>query len=201
MSAHSHAGHSQGPLDNPDVQHETGDINVSAIVWFVVVLSVVVLSMNVSMWAMFKALQHFERTSEPVVSPLARPPAQVKDFPAPSLQTTPWTDLKTFRAQQLSQAENYGWVDEKLGIAHVPIAKAKEMLLKKGIPVRPELADETEGTHLAATGESNGGRTIPAGGPDKSSVPSATPGATAPVSPKPAEPAKADAPKKPGGGL
>ena len=196
MSAHPHAGHPQGPLDNPDVQHETGDINISAIIWFVVILAVVVLSMNASMWAMFRALQHFERTSEPAVSPLAPAPAQVKDFPAPSLQTTPWTDLKTFRAEQLSHAENYGWVDEKLGIAHVPIAKAKEMLLKKGIPVRPELAEEAEGTHVAATGESNGGRTIPAGGPDKSA-------AVAPVSPKPAEPAKAEAApaKKPGGGL
>ena len=189
MASHPHAGHPQGPLDNPDVQHETGDINISAVVWFVVILSVVVLSMNGSMWAMFKALQHFERTYEPAVSPLVAPPAQVKDFPAPSLQTMPWTDLRTFRAQQLSHAETFGWVDEKLGIAHVPIAKAKEMLLKKGIPVRPELAEEAEGTHVAATGESNGGRTIPAGGPDKSSVPAA-PGAapTAPV-------------KKPGGGL
>ena len=128
MSSHSHAEHPQGPLDNPDVQHETGDINVSAVIWFVVVLSVVVLATNGSMWAMFKALQHFERKYQPAVSPLAAPPAQVKDFPAPSLQTTPWTDLKTFRAEQLRHAENYGWVDEKLGIAHVPVAKAKEML-------------------------------------------------------------------------
>ena len=202
MSSHSHAEHPQGPLDNPDVQHETGDINVSAVIWFVVVLSVVVLATNGSMWAMFKALQHFERKYQPAVSPLAAPPAQVKDFPAPSLQTTPWTDLKTFRAEQLRHAENYGWVDEKLGIAHVPVAKAKEMLLKKGIPVRPELADETEGTHVAATGESNGGRTIPAGGPDKSGVPSAAPaavpsgpGAQAPASPKSAPPTK------PGGDL
>ena len=196
MSSHSHAGHPQGPLDNPDVQHETGDINVSAVVWFVVILSVVVLSMNVSMWAMFKALQHFERKYEPAVSPLAAPPAQVKDFPAPSLQTTPWTDLKTFRADQQHRAESYGWVDEKLGIAHVPFEKAKEMLLKKGIPVRPELAEEAEGTHLAATGESNGGRMIPAGGPDKSSVPSQAPVA-APAAPGTAAPQGAA--KKQGG--
>lgn len=201
MSAHSHAGHPQGPLDNPDVQHETGDINVSAIIWFVVILAVVVLSMNASMWVMFRALQHFERKYEPAVSPLSAPPAQVKDFPAPSLQTTPWTDLKKFRAEQLSHAESYGWVDEKLGIAHVPVAKAKEMLLKKGIPVRPELAEETEGTHVAATGESNGGRTIPAGGPDKSTVPTAAPATAAPAAPAAPATAAPGAAKKPGGGL
>jgi hypothetical protein len=203
MSSHSHAEHPQGPLDNPDVQHETGDINISAVAWFVVILSVVVLSMNGSMWAMFKALQHFERKYEPAVSPLTAPPAQVKDFPAPSLQTTPWTDLKTFRAEQLSRADNYGWVDEKLGIAHVPVAKAKEMLLKKGIPVRPELGDATEGTHVAATGESNGGRTIPAGGPDRSGVPPAAPAAAPVTAPAAGQPASVPAAtvKKTGGGL
>jgi len=72
------------------------------------------------------------------------------------------------------------------------------MLLKKGIPVRPELAEEAEGTHLAATGESNGGRSIPAGGPDKSSVPTAAP-AVAPAAP--AAPGTQGAAKKPGGGL
>jgi hypothetical protein len=77
-----------------------------------------------------------------------------------------------------------------MGVARIPIAKAKEMLLQKGIPVRPELADATEGTHIQATGESNGGRSLPAGQPDKSTPPSASPpaGATPP------------APVKPGGG-
>ena len=63
------------------------------------------------------------------------------------------------------------------------------MLLKQGLPVRPELADTLEGTHVAASGESNGGRSIPAGQPDKSSPPVAAP-AAAPA-----------APTKPGGGL
>ncbi len=201
MSAHSHAGHPHGNLDNPDTSHETSDINIRAIIWFIAILTAIVLSMNVSMWAMFRVLQHFERKFDPAITPLARPAGE--NPPEPRLQTTPWTDLRTFRADQEHHLNGYGWVDEKLGVARIPISKAKEMLLQKGIPVRPELADASEGTHIAATGESNGGRSIPAGQADRSSVPSATPAATTPAAPAaphgaatpPAAPA---VPKKPG---
>lgn len=194
MSAHPHAGHDHGDLHNPDVHHEESDINVRAIVWFVVVLTAIVLSMNVSMWGMFRLLQYYERKYEPAVSPLARPASDPKEpaksFPQPVLQVDPWKELGTFRADQERHLHGYGWVDEKLGVARIPIAKAKEMLLQKGIPVRPELAEETAGTHVAATGESNSGRMIPAGGADKSG-PAAAPAAPA---------APAAEPKKPGGG-
>jgi len=62
----------------------------------------------------------------------------------------------------LKLSTRIGWV------ARIPIAKAKELLLKQGIPVRPGLADATEGTRIQATGESNGGRSLPAAQPDRS---------------------------------
>lgn len=208
MSAHpQHAGHPHGSLENPDTAHETSDISVSGIIWFVAVLSAVVLTINGTMWGMFRVLQHLERKNEPYVTPLARPAGEAP--PEPRLQTTPWTDLRTFRAEQRSYIEGYGWVDEKLGVAHIPIAKAKEMLLQKGIAVRPELADPSEGTHVAASGESNGGRTIPAGQADRSSAtPPAAPAAAAPGTPgatgapqgAAAPAAQGSAVKKPGGG-
>jgi hypothetical protein len=81
----------------------------------------------------------------------------------------------------------------------VPIEKAKALLLKQGLPVRPELADALEGTAVAAGGESNGGRSIPAGQPDKS-TPAAAPAPSAATPPGTA-PAGPVAPTKPGGGL
>jgi hypothetical protein len=193
MSAHPHAGHPHGSLDNPDVAHETGDINVRAILWFVAVLAGVVLAMNAAMAGMFKVLQHYERRNEPYVTPLARPAGETA--PEPRLQTTPWTDLRTFRAEQHDYLHGYGWVDEKLGVARIPIERAKEMLLQRGIAVRPELADAAEGTHVAATGESNSARGIPAAGPDRSTAP-----APAAAAPPPAAPQAAPAAKKTGGG-
>jgi hypothetical protein len=189
MSAHPHEN-----LDNPETAHEETDINVRAIVWFVVVLTIIVLLTDVAMWGLFKGLDHYEVKNDPPVSPLFIPAG--RPLPAPGLQTTPWVDLKNYRAEADRYLHSYGWVDEKTGVARIPIEKAKENLLKKGIPVRPELEiqDSTEGTHVASGGESNSGRTLPAATADKSSVPSAQPAPAAPVTPPPA-------PKGPGGGL
>jgi hypothetical protein len=140
------------------------------------------------MWGLFRVFAHIEAKNDPIVSPLAIPAGA--QLGPPGLQTTPWADLKVFRASQNAYLHGYGWIDEPGGIGRVPIEKAKEMLLKKGLPVRPELADEMEGTHIAAGGESNGGRTIPAGQADMSS----------PVAPPAAAPAAPTAPTKPGGG-
>jgi len=190
MSSH----HPHGDLDNPDTVHETSDINVRAIIAFGVVLTVIVLSVDVAMWGLFRVLDHYEVKNDPAVSPLFIPPAGPAGGtqPPPGLQVTPWADFKQFKAGQAAHLHGYGWVDEHAGIARVPIGKAKELLLKQGLPVRPELADTLEGTHVAATGESNGGRTIPAGQPDKS-TPVAPAAAPAPPIPPPA-------PTKPGGG-
>jgi hypothetical protein len=186
--------HPHGSTDNPDVVHEESDINVRAIIWFVIVLTGVAVAVDVAMYGLFKALDYYEMKNDSPVSPLAVPPASVRGGPqpAPGLQTTPWLDLKQFRADQNAHLHGYGWVDERAGIAHVPIEKAKALLLKQGLPVRPELADALEGTAVAAGGESNGGRTIPAGGADRS-----TP--SAPVA-APAAPGTPSAPTKPGGG-
>jgi hypothetical protein len=193
MSAH----HPQHPTAHPDAVHEQSDINLRAIIWFVVVLAIIVVSVDIAMWGMFKVLDRLEVSNDPIVSPLAQEASRV-GVPPPgpaALQTTPWADLKVFRAEQYAHLHGYGWIDETAGVARVPIDKAKEMLLKKGLPVRPELADDTEGTHVAAGGESNGGRTIPAGGADKSSVPVAAPAVSTP--PNATMP---PAPGKPGGG-
>ena len=199
MSAHQHGAHPHHvhPHDemvNEDVHHEETDINVRAILWFVVILTGITVVIQAAMVGMFKGLDWYEARNQPYVTPLAREAAQASDFPEPRLQTTPWSDLRVFRTEQQNYLNSYGWVDEKLGVARMPIAKAKELLLQRGLPVRPELAAEMEGTNIAATGDSNGGRSLPAGTADKSGGT----GGGGFVSPDAAVPATP--PKKPGGG-
>jgi hypothetical protein len=172
--------HPHGELVNENVHHEESDINVRAIITFVVVLTVVTVGIQIAMVGLFKVYNTIENRTEPVVSPLTPGPAQVSDFPSPSLQTTPWTDLQKLRASEHDFLNSYGWVDQSAGIARVPIDKAKAMLLQKGLPVRPDAnSDASEGTHVAATGESNGGRKLPGGQADTSgaAAPAANPAA------------------------
>jgi len=193
--------HGHGDLHNADVHHETTDIDVRGIIWFIVVLTTTVVVTEGAMWGLFKVYDKIEVSSDPFVSPLAVAPAKAgQDFPAPGLQTTPWQDLKQFRSAEELHLQTYGWVDQKSGVARLPIEKAKALLLQRGLPSRAGESDPTEGTHVAATGESNSGRLIPAGQADASVPPSAAPApanAPAPATRVSATPQS----KKPGGGI
>ena len=58
MSSHDQA-HPHGDLVNVDVHHEESDINVRALLWFVVMLTVTVLAVDVVCYGMTSALRHF----------------------------------------------------------------------------------------------------------------------------------------------
>src|SRR4029077_17250381 len=162
MSSHDQAAHPHGDLVNPDVHHEESDIHLRALLWFVVILTVIVLAVDVVCFGLFKLMNRYETAHEPYTTPLAVSVGKdVGKFPEPRLQIAPWVDLKEWRAQQQQYLNGYGWVDERLGVARIPIARAKELLLQKGIAVRPELGEASEGTRIQATGESNGGRSLP----------------------------------------
>jgi hypothetical protein len=187
-------------LHNPDVAHEEKDVSISGVVWFVVALVGIAAAIHLSMYGLFRVFNHMEAAAEPDVTPLLRPAGERP--PEPTLQTTPWQDLAHFRANEERALHSFGWVDEKAGIAHVPVEKAKALLLQRGLPVRANPADPSVGTNVAASGDASGGRTIPAGTADRST---AKPAAAAPSQPpsapaQPGTPAQTP-PKGPGGGV
>ncbi|MGE0814610.1 MAG: hypothetical protein AB7O28_03850 [Vicinamibacterales bacterium] len=56
--------------------------------------------------------------------------------PAPRLQTQPFKDVFELKTEQRHILNSYGWVDKANGLAHVPIDKAMEMTLQRGLPTR-----------------------------------------------------------------
>jgi len=56
--------------------------------------------------------------------------------PEPRLQVDPARDLAGLRAQEDSLLNGAGWVDEKTGIAHIPIDQAMSLLERRGLPAR-----------------------------------------------------------------
>ena len=58
-----------------------------------------------------------------------------KDNGAPMLETTSAASLRNFLINQENQLNSYGWVDEKAGVAHIPIDRAMELIVQRGLPV------------------------------------------------------------------
>ena len=180
--------HAHRSLHHDNVAHEHSDISVRGVIWFAVTLAVIVAILQVFIWGLMKVFNRVEVSNDPYVSPLAAPASATPTssmFAEPRLQTTPWLDLKEFRAGEDNYLNSYGWVDQKGGVAHLPIEKAKALLLQRGLPARADQQDPAEGTHAFAYGESNGGRSIPAGGADQSSPQPTKAGEAAPKSPQP----------------
>ena len=176
---HGHAG----SLDNPDVSHEGSDIDVATVLRFAGGLFVTVLVCAVLVWGLFRVLEGQAAARDPQLSPLARPAGQLP--PEPRLETNERAKLARYRAEQTKVIEGYGWVDQLGGVAHIPVAEAKKLLVQRGLPSRAGApVPPVLGTRAYAYGEASGGRTIPA--------PAPAPAPAAPAAERPA----AEAPVK-----
>jgi hypothetical protein len=68
-------------------------------------------------------------------------PNQVPQYPAPALQVKPQVDLQTYRTRADHDLNSYGWIDQGHGVAKIPIEHAMDLLLARGLPVRPAVQD------------------------------------------------------------
>lgn len=79
------------------------------------------------------------------VSALARPEGQLP--PEPRLLTDEPAVLREFRAGEAARLHEYGWVDQAAGTVHIPIDRAMDLLLERGIAARAG-SDETQASVL-----------------------------------------------------
>jgi hypothetical protein len=59
-----------------------------------------------------------------------------KEPPAPRLQVQPFKDVYLLKQGQNERLESYGWVDKENGVVHIPIDRAMELTLQRGLPAR-----------------------------------------------------------------
>jgi hypothetical protein len=72
-------------------------------------------------------------------------------FPAPRLQADPAVELARTKQEDNNRLHGYGWIDQRARIAHIPIDRAIEILVNKGLPVTPAPdANTTVGTPPAS---------------------------------------------------
>jgi hypothetical protein len=161
------------PLHNEGVAHEHSDVNIRAILAFAAGLAVVAIVVHVAMWLLFGWFERQAAADDPPLSPLAAPAAEMPNrtagsttfgsAPGPQLLTNEYMALEKQRAAEMERLAGYGWVDQKGGIAHIPIDEAKKLLLQRGVAARGgQPIAPTLGTRLPAYGESSGGRMITA---------------------------------------
>jgi hypothetical protein len=142
-------------IQNPDVTHEESDVNVKAILIFVLGLLVFAGIVHVLMWVMLRFLEQRVDKRTPDPAPMALTD-QERLPPKPRLQAAPGWDAETGDGQvvDLSLKEpkkelelvNQHWdevlkegqKDQNGQVVSIPIEEAKRQLVEKGLPTRPQ---------------------------------------------------------------
>ena len=149
--------------------HEHVDVNISALVWSIVVMfgghrghgSLMLLLFN---WLASQAAardplsrwrcRHGDAADDDGVAIFSR-----RD--RPKLMTDEPKRLNEVRTSEQLLLHAYGWTDEKAGVAHIPIDEAKKTDDQRGLVVQQDpLTDEHLGTRRPASGESSSGRNV-----------------------------------------
>ncbi len=143
---------------------ERRDLSPRSILYFLIALGVGVIVSIFILRGVYVFLDKRERASQPVVNPLitnvpedtrhvARGYPQTA-FPNPKLEEDERTQLNGIRTAEEKTLYSYGWINEQQGIVRIPIERAMDLLVQRGLPVRPESsATQSEGQNSRAAND------------------------------------------------
>ena len=122
------------------------EINIRVFAWLTVTLLGLIAVAMVLMWFLASALSSREKAQDPPPSLMieARVPHEP---PAPRLQADPFAELDELRLAEEARLTSYGWAEGSAENAHIPIDRAMDLLVERGIP-EPPLTETPEGASL-----------------------------------------------------
>jgi len=114
-----------------DVTHERKDADVIGLAMIVLLLLLIIVVCLMVCWGV---LHFYKRSRETQGLPEVRMERGMASFPAPQLIVHPGNEWKKTRNEEETELMTYGWVDRSVGIAHIPIARAMQLLVERGLP-------------------------------------------------------------------
>jgi hypothetical protein len=138
-----HSGH------ETEFEHE--DLGTRGVFAFMIGLAVIGVVIYFIIVGMYTFLDKYERSQMSTASPLVTSKGAMsrvvtqadmdktfKDNGAPMLETNERGQFRDFLMDQENQLNSYGWVDKDAGVAHIPIERAMELIVQRGLPVVPQ---------------------------------------------------------------
>ena len=109
--------------DQASFDYERSDIESGGVAWIAAGLAAFVLAVPLLMPLIYpQSMDH--------ISPVA-PPALTAN--APELEVAPGPDLQNLNRAEAQLADSYGWTDREHGVVRIPVARAMERLVHKGL--------------------------------------------------------------------
>ena len=151
-----------GPIEVEDIseeslrrRHEVHDIQLRPILLFGLSLVIAAVVIHLALWWLMRVW-----TDRPLTPRVQLPPAAVTPGPmqGPALHPFPASELDQLLREQAQRTATYGWVDRQGGVVHIPIERAMQLLVERGLPARADAPTPTFGLSQAYELESEGGQ-------------------------------------------
>jgi hypothetical protein len=146
----------QDPHAAPSPGYERSDASPKSLLKFGIGLFLVLVACILGMRWMFFYFAHVQKLGPPA-SPFEN--ARVLP-PQPRLQVHPRLDLEKYLDAENRTLTTYGWVDKQNGVVRIPIDRAMDLLLERGLPAR-SAAEETAAAHPTESASQTEGRQKP----------------------------------------
>ncbi len=110
--------------------YETRDVNLRALVVFAALIAGLIAGSMGGLWVLWK---YYQRSFAAATTRTSQTFDRDQVPPPPHLQNTPARDYEDFRREQEAELNRYRWIDREQGIVQIPISRAMELALKKGV--------------------------------------------------------------------
>ena len=118
--------------EQPHHDHERKDVDVISLftIVFILFLACAVIFLAVT------GMMHYFKLHEPskTAGKANIPATRTAEFPPPRLEVKPGASLAKLRAAEDVDLNSYGWVDRNAGTVRIPIDRALQMILDRGLP-------------------------------------------------------------------
>jgi hypothetical protein len=143
------------------VGHEVGEINPGSVYKFLMWLGVLMVFTYFLVYGILKMNDARVEKEDKLVTHLTKSksdelPPQPRLQLAPGSAEHPLDEGISYRDSVTHQLESYGYINKAAGTVHIPIDLAKDLLLKKGLPVRANASSEDEGRIMIPDFSSSG---------------------------------------------
>lgn len=124
---------------------EQRDLSAGGIFWFLLGLAVFLVIVGFVLNGMYGLLDRYDAQHQPPQNPLVTPekgetrdisPESTDKFPQPRLENSETSGLNSVRENEERTLNSYGWIDEKSGVARIPIDRAMQLIVQQGLPTR-----------------------------------------------------------------
>jgi len=117
---------------NPGVSYEPREADLRVVLAFLAALGLASVMVLLVLWGMFSYFRARSAERGPLPSP--RMYTSAPSVPQPRLQPNPVADYNVYRLSAGETLNSYGWVDQKAGTARIPIDRAMDLVVERGLP-------------------------------------------------------------------